>query len=230
MRFKKLFNALHLYKDRHKGQRAVIVCNGPSLNQMDLSFLKNEICIGLNKIYLGFQKFGFYPRYYVAVNQKVLEQSVEQINALTSVKFISARCGNQFQQNGLTHIIDTSNPPDYFCKDISLGMEEGYTVTYAALQVAYYLGFSKIIIIGMDHRFDYSGKPNESKYLNGPDSNHFDPTYFSNESWDNPDLVNSERFYSIAKENYEKSGRKIIDATVSGACTVFDKQNYRELF
>jgi hypothetical protein len=197
---------------------------------MELSFLKNEICIGLNKIFLGFRKFRFYPQYYVAVNQKVLEQSVDEINALTSVKFVSARCRNLFQQSALTHIIDTSNPPDYFCKDIALGLEEGYTVTYAALQIAYYLGFTEIVIIGMDHRFHYSGEPNESKYLNGPDTNHFDASYFSNANWDNPDLANSELSYSIARENYEKAGRKIIDATVNGACTVFEKQDYRKVF
>ena len=169
---------LEIYKNRHLGERCVIVCNGPSLNKMDLSFLKNEICFGLNKIYLGFKKFHFYPKYYVAVNQKVLLQSVTEIKALTSVKFLSARCGDLFQQNSLTHIVDTSNPPARFCQDITNGLEEGGTVTYAALQVAFYLGLKDVIIIGMDHRFDYSGKPNQSSFLEGPDKNHFCSSYF----------------------------------------------------
>lgn len=223
-------NNMQILKNRHANQRAVIVCNGPSLNNMDLSFLKNEICIGLNKIFLGFKKFQFYPRYYVAVNQKVLEQSVAEIKALTSVKFLSARCGDLIQPNALTHIIDTSNPPDRFCQDISKGLEEGYTVTYAALQVAFYLGFKEVVIIGMDHRFEYSGMPNESKFLSGPDNNHFCTSYFSNDNWDNPDLVNSEISYNIAKNIYANSGRSIVDATVEGACTVFDKKDYRRVF
>ena len=221
---------IKLLENRHLGQRAVIVCNGPSLNQMDLSFLKNEICFGLNKIYLGFKKFHFYPKYYVAVNQKVLKQSANEIKALSSVKFLSNRCGDLFQQNALTHIIDTSNPQTHFCEDITNGLEEGYTVTYAALQIAFYLGFQNVVIIGMDHRFEYSGKPNQSKFLKGPDNNHFCASYFSNENWDNPDLVNSEVSYKVARNIYEQSGRTIIDATVNGACDVFDKQDYRSVF
>ena len=221
---------LRLLKNRHSNQRAVIICNGPSLNKMDLSFLRNEICIGLNKIYLGFKKYQFYPRYYVAVNQKVLEQSEQEIKALTSVKFLSARCGDMFQPNALTHIIDTSKPSARFSRDLTAGLEEGYTVTYAALQVAFYLGFQEVIIIGMDHRFEYVGKPNEAKFLSGPDKNHFCSSYFSNENWDNPDLVNSELSYQLAKDVYESYGRKIIDATVDGACTVFNKKEYSSVF
>jgi hypothetical protein len=221
---------LNSCKNRHEGQRAVLVCNGPSLNNMDLSFLKNEICFGLNKIYLGFTKYNFYPKYFVAVNEKVLLQSEKEIKNLTSVKFLSNRCPGLFHNNALTHIIDTSSPPANFCQDITNGLEEGYTVTYAALQVAYYLGFKEIVIIGMDHRFEYSGKPNQSKFLKGPDNNHFCTSYFSNENWDNPDLVNSEASYKVARNIYEKSGRNIVDATVNGACNVFNKQDYRSIF
>lgn len=66
---------LDTFKNRHRGERGVIVANGPSLNQMNLSFLKYETVIGLNKIYLGFNRFCFYPRYLVMVNKKVIEQS-----------------------------------------------------------------------------------------------------------------------------------------------------------
>ena len=98
---------LELYKNRHIGERVVIVCNGPSLNNMNLSFLKSEHVIGLNKIYLGFKKYKFYPKYYVAVNEKVLRQSYQEINELTCIKFLSNRAVELFNENSLTHIIDT---------------------------------------------------------------------------------------------------------------------------
>lgn len=217
-------------KDRHLGERCILVCNGPSLNSMDLGFLKNETSIGLNKIYLGFKKFRFYPKYYVAVNEKVLIQSSSEIEELTSVKFISDRCPGLFSQNALTNILKTSEYTDDFSFDPCDGVQEGYTVTYAALQIAFYLGFRKVIIIGMDHRFDYKGKPNEENLLVGDDINHFSSGYFKGHKWDNPDLVNSERYYKIAKSVYEQNGREIIDATVNGACTVFKKMNYEQLF
>ncbi len=216
-------------KNRHIGQRCVLVANGPSLNRMDLSFLKHEITIGLNKIYLGLRKFRFYPRYYVSVNPKVIEQSASHIKALNCTKFLgSAGTNGLLEEDALTYIVNTQSPKARFCKNIALeGMHEGWTVTYAALQVAYYLGFSTVVIIGMDHRFNYEGEPNESKLMLKDDSNHFCSNYFGHgQSWDNPDLDHSEESYRIAKRVYEEDGRQIIDATVDGACNIFDKRDY----
>lgn len=217
--------------NRHHGETVVLVANGPSLNRMDLSPLRRENVIGMNKIFLGFKRFRFYPRYYVAVNAKVIEQSAEQIKALNCVKFISKRRGDLVPEDGLTYHLDTKNPPARFCHDISQGLHEGWTVTYAALQIAYFLGFTTVVIIGMDHRFTYSGAPNEARVLDGPDPNHFSPDYFGRgQSWDNPDLVRSEESYRIARAEFEKDGRRIIDATVDGACTIFEKADFTTLF
>ncbi|WP_428243091.1 6-hydroxymethylpterin diphosphokinase MptE-like protein [Gynuella sp.] len=217
-------------KNRHVDERCVLVCNGPSLNNMNLSFLKREYCIGLNKIYLGFNKFRFYPQYYVAINSHVLRQSEHEIKKLTSRKFLSAKASDIFKENSLTHLINTGLPPSIFSTDIAYGIGEGWTVTYAALQIAYHLGFKEIIIIGMDHRFQFEGRANETNRMLGKDCNHFCDTYFSGQKWDNPDLDNSEKSYKHAKEIFEKDNRVIYDATVDGACNVFKKINYKEYF
>lgn len=218
--------------NRHQGETCVLICNGPSLNNMDLSFLKKHTCIGLNKIFLGIKKFYFYPRYWVAVNRKVIEQSCEQIKSLNCVKFISEH-NNQglVPEDGLTYWVNTSTPRERFCKDLTQGLHEGWTVTYAALQVAYFLGFSKVVIIGMDHNFHYVGHPNEAHIMKADDPNHFIPNYFSQgQQWDNPDLENSEASYRIARKVFEQDGRDIIDATLGGHCHIFKKQDYRDIF
>ena len=221
-----------LLENRHVGSRCVLVANGPSLNRMDLSFLKHEYVIGLNKIYLGFKKFGFYPRYYVAVNAKVIEQSVSEIKQLNCVKLISDHGAHGLiPEDALTYHINTMSPAARFCHDITQGVHEGWTVTYAALQVAYFLGFKEVVLIGLDHRFKYSGEPNEAKILNGPDPNHFCEGYFGyGQHWDNPDMKNIEESYRIAQAEYEKDGRQIIDASVNGACDIFEKADYHKLF
>ncbi|WP_040661644.1 6-hydroxymethylpterin diphosphokinase MptE-like protein [Nitrococcus mobilis] len=218
-------------KNRHLGERCVVVANGPSLNSMDLSFLRREIAVGLNKIFLGFLRFGFYPRYYVAVNKKVLRQAESQIRALNCVKFISDRGSSFLPESALTYHINTTEPPRRFSRDLAQGAHEGGTVTHVALQVAYYLGFKEVVLIGLDHRFEYTGAPNEARRLDGPDRNHFTPDYFGHgQTWDNPDLAQSEESYTIARQEYERVGRRIIDATVNGACTIFEKASYRDLF
>lgn len=222
---------ISLLKDRHRGETCVIVCNGPSLNRMELTFLRDFPVIGMNKIFLGFKKFRFYPRYYVSVNPKVIEQSIDAIRGLNCVKFISRNgVGNRLQEDALTYLLETQKPRQRFCTDLEDGLHEGWTVTYAALQVAYYLGFDRVYIIGMDHRFNYQGNPNEARVMTGADSNHFADNYFGyGQTWDNPDIAHSEESYRIAREIYEADGRKILDATLNGACTQFEKIDYREL-
>jgi len=220
-----------LLKDRHKGETCVLVANGPSLNKMNLDFLAHHTTIGMNKIFLGFEKFAFYPNYYVAVNPTVVKQSEKIIRKLNCVKFIGNRKGCLINEDSITYEINTKTPPNNFCKDISEGVREGGTVTYASLQIAYYLGFKRVIIIGMDHSFEFEGKPNESKRMEGADTNHFADNYFGfGQNWDNPDLEKSEKFYAIARETFERDGREILDATLNGKCKIFNKVNYREIF
>jgi hypothetical protein len=216
---------LDFLRNRHAGERCVLVANGPSLNRMDLSPLRSEVVIGMNKIYLGLAEFGFYPRYYVAVNRKVIAQAAREIKALRCVKFIGSHAdAGAIVDDALTYVLNTEHPPARFSTDIAWGLHEGWTVTYAALQVAYHLGFGQVVIVGMDHRYEYAGLPNESCILHGPDPNHFASRYFGDgQEWDNPDLARSEESYRIALHEYRRDGRTILDATVDGACRIFPR-------
>ena len=208
----------------------MIICNGPSLNQMDLRFLHWETVIGLNKIHLGLNRFGFQPHYLVAVNPKVVQQAHKQIAALPAIKFIGARAARYLPEDAQVFHVPILQPPVVFSGDIRSGVREGGTVTHAALQIAFYLGFFEVVIIGMDHRFTFQGGPHETHLMEGPDPNHFSPDYFRGQLWDIPDLTRSEDSYIAAREAYEVAGRRILDATLNGACTVFEKADYREVF
>jgi glycosyltransferase involved in cell wall biosynthesis/tetratricopeptide (TPR) repeat protein/SAM-dependent methyltransferase len=216
------------YKDKHRGQRCVIIGNGPSLNRMDLSFLKHEITFGLNRIYLLADKWNFTPTYYVSVNSLVIEQSAEEILKIPAPRFLGC--------NGLPYIQDPSQaiflrslPKWFFAKDPRNGICEGYTVTYVALQLAYFMGFSEAVLIGVDHHFATAGQPNQEVVSSGDDPNHFHPDYFGKGvRWHLPDLQNSEVAYRLAKQAFEADGRRILDATVNGRLTVFPKVDYRD--
>lgn len=221
---------LERFHDLHHGARAVLVCNGPSLNRMDLGFLRREIVIGLNKIHLGLGRFGFYPRYVVAVNPRVVEQAWSDLAAMTAIKFIGARAASHLPEDAFTHHVPLCSPPVVFSRDLTQGFREGGTVTHAALQVAYWMGFAEVVIIGMDHRFSFEGAPHEAKHMAGPDPNHFSPDYFAGQTWDNPDLARSEASYAEARRIYEASGRRILDATLDGACQIFEKVDYKSVF
>jgi glycosyltransferase involved in cell wall biosynthesis len=222
---------LERFRDRHRGKRCVIIGNGPSLKRMDLSFLRNEITFGLNRIYMLSNDLEFQPNYYVCMNPLVLEQSSREIQAIRAPKFLSAQCMHLFPDAEDTVFLQPMPGPD-FALDPSRGVWEGYTVTYVAMQLAYYMGFSEVVLIGVDHEYSYPpGRPNQEVVSTGDDPNHFHPQYFgAGVRWHLPDLTNAEVAYRLAHDRFRGDGRSVIDATVDGKLNIFPKRDYREIF
>jgi hypothetical protein len=118
-----------------------------------------------------------------------------------------------------------------FHQDITKGLWGGATVTYVTMQIAYYMGFTKVILIGVDHSFTTQGKAHEKVTSQDSDPNHFDPSYFGKGiTWQLPDLKTSEFAYGLARRRYEEAGREILDATVDGKLQVFKKIDYDTLW
>jgi hypothetical protein len=220
------------FKNIHEGKRCFLIANGPSLLKTDLSMLKNETTFGLNRIYLNYENMGFKPDYLVCINKLVLKQFAKDFDNDTMPKFLNwqSRKDTRFINN--VHFVEMNFLATDFSKDIAYSLTPSATVTYAALQIIYYMGFKEVVIVGMDHSFQYHGKPNEAqKRKDEQDVNHFSPNYFPKGSkWETPDLVATEYSYSIAKNEFEKDDRKIYDATVDGKCTIFDKRNLESFF
>jgi len=220
------------FADRHRGQRCVIIGNGPSLNKMDLSFLNSEISFGLNRIYLLTEEQGFNVTYQVCVNALVLEQFGHEIQRMPCPKFISLS-GYSHVQAAADLMFINSLPEWGFSQDASSQVWEGATVTYTALQIAYYMGFEEVVLIGVDHSFSKGkgGDPNKAIEMDEPDADHFSPDYFHpGVRWQLPDLEYSEVSYRIAEACFGMAGRRVLDATVGGRLEVFPKVDYREHF
>jgi hypothetical protein len=104
----------------------------------------------------------------------------------------------------------------------------GATVTYAALQLAFHMGYEEAVLLGVDHAFEAKGEPHSVVLAERPDSDHFDPAYFGNGvRWQLPDLETSEVAYGFARTHFERAGRRVVDATIGGKLTVFPKVDYR---
>ncbi len=223
---------LGAYENRHQGGRCFIIGNGPSLKDTDLSKVQGEFTFGLNRIYLLFPELGFPTTYLVSVNELVLEQCAADLRALELPKFITWRARRWFGGDPHAIFLDSDyTGPEDFSPDLTGRIFEGFTVTYVALQVAYYMGFDRAILIGVDHSFQSQGPPNTTVVSTGDDPNHFAPNYFGKGfRWQLPDLEGSERAYRLARSAYEQAGRQVIDATVGGKLTVFPKADYSSLF
>jgi len=226
---KSLYKQLETFRNIHSGEDCFIIGNGPSLNKMDLTLLNDYHTFGLNKIYLIFKRQPLKLSYHVAVNSLVIEQSKDYFNTSDCPTFLAqeAKWKNKIRSKNTFAICDLLYE-DLFYKDITKGITPGYTVTYVAMQIAYFMGFKRVFLVGVDHNFAQTGQANEKQRLNGDDQNHFDPNYFKGQDWHLADLEKSEIFYSIAKYIYEKNDRSIYDATIDGKLDIFQKINYEE--
>jgi hypothetical protein len=222
------------YKNLHRGQRCFILGNGPSLGKMDLSPLADEVTFGLNRVYLLFDALGFETTYFCAANHLVLEQFAEDIDALTMPRFLSWNGRSHFDPESELNLFvrQALTLSDFFGRDLTGPICSGGTVTYMALQIAYYMGFSQVYLVGVDHAFSDKGIPNrEVKRAAEVDENHFHPDYFPKGSrWQLPDLLRSESAYRLARDAFEADGREVLDATVGGQLEVFEKVDFRSIF
>ena len=223
---------LEAWRDRFAGERCFVVGNGPSLRNTDLSKLNGEFTLGMNRIYLAFDEYDFKTSCLVSVNDLVLEQCHQDIAALQIPKFVTWRARHFFEASNETLFLDTDYTlPEDFNGDATGRLFEGFTVTYVCLQLAYFMGFSQAILIGVDHNFATKGPANAVVTSEGDDPNHFSAQYFGKGfRWQLPDLEGSERAYRFARDAYETDGRQILDATVGGKLAVFPKAMYDSLF
>lgn len=218
------------YRNIHSGETCVIVGNGPSLQRTELHRIKGVPTLGLNRIYLAQEELGITPTYHVVVNQLVVEQSKREFLDLPVPLFTTrANEANFGHRDNLTYL-DTLQGP-HFSRDVRKGVWEGATVTYVAMQIAFHMGFERVVLIGVDHKFAVSGPPNTVVQSSGKDLSHFSENYFEKGyRWQLPDLDTSEIAYRTARETYSRAGRSIVDCTVEGDLRVFPKSTLSEEF
>ena len=218
-------------KNIHQGKRCFIIANGPSINSMDLAVLKKEITIGMNRIYLHENKLGFLPNYLVVNDVALtLAQFPNEFANVATTKLYLWNGRKYF--NGIKDIIYFKQIfRVHFADDFSKAIYGGHSVTYACLQLAYYLGCTEVILIGKDHSYKETGVPGKTVKSTGNEKNHFISGYYKKGmKWEIPDYKGEELAYEMARKHFEQNGRKVFDATVGGKLNIFEKVEFNSLF
>jgi hypothetical protein len=227
----------------NKGKRCFIIGNGPSLNEIDLSLLKNEYTFGVNAIYTNYEKMGFYPTYYVVEDFLVAEDRADEINAYnkSDIKFFGnylRYCLKPDETTILLNVLlDYRDYPDFphFSQNAMQKLWVGGTVSYLCMQLAFYMGFSEVYLIGFDHNYHIPKDIQKGQHhvltSTSQDVNHFNADYFGKgKRWHDPMLNRMEKAYRKARMMYETHHRQILNATAGGKLEVFERVNYNSLF
>jgi hypothetical protein len=219
---------LRRWRNRFLGEKAVILCNGPSLLKSDLSLLDGVFTFGLNKINLLFESNSFRPSCIVSVNDFVISQNSEYFNTTDIPLFLSCRARRLVGLRGNVIFIHSASQ-NKIARDCSISVVEGNTVTVVALQLALHMGFKSVALIGCDHYFTTNGPANKVDIATGKDTSHFHPSYFSGgQKWELPDLASSEYFYSMARSTFEADGREIVNCTEGGNLEIFERKSLQD--
>jgi hypothetical protein len=231
-RYRESMRRIQKYRDIHKGKRCFVIGNGPSLKQTDLRLLNGEYTFCTNRIYLMLDQLGFRPTYYVVSNDLIVEQCARDIEKLPMPKFVGWHTRDMIDfTKDMTFLWTRCGLRSWFFTDLTDGCWEGNTVTMVAIQLAYYMGFDDVYLLGVDHSYKFEGTPHAEQTSTGDDPNHFAPNYFGKGfRWHLPDLEGSELAYRVAKHMFQTTGRRIHDATIDGKLEVFPKVDYYSLF
>ena len=229
------------YRDLYKGKRCFIVANGPSLSADDLNTLhqNGEITFGMNRIYKMFDKTDWRPTFYVCEDELIAKEQQSEISAIESKeKFIPIEINwwhNINIKGALYFHINYELEKCYpycFSTDIAHQVDCRGTVTFTCMEIAAYMGFSEIYLLGVDHNYqktiDINGNiiidPNAKDYFcEGYDDDIKDIVIH--------DMGNNTRAYTDAKKYCEASGKAVVyNATRGGKLEVFQRVNFDSLF
>jgi len=226
------------FRDKHKGQRCFIIGNGPSLQINDLEKLKDEISFATNKIFLMFEKTSWRPSYYAIHEDVLLRTDHENIKS-------KINCPIFYAYNSVFEIDNFSLTDEYYYylensvdwkpgtiskptfSEEAYVIQWGATITYDCLQLAAYMGFSEIYLLGVDHSFPMTIK-NNGEIISKDVEGHFTKSYGGNLHYARTDI--SEAAYQVAENYANKNGIKIYNATRGGELEIFDRIDFDKLF
>lgn len=227
------------FKEKHAGKRCFIIGNGPSLTTEDLERLKDEICFATNRIYNIYNSITWRPTFYTCIDPIILNDDKELVlNEDNIVKFIGFRvrekrkCENIYYLNDTRQYFTKLTPSKKikFSNDVSREIIGHATVSYVAIQLAVYMGFKEIYLLGVDHNF-YKMTDNNNKIIV---NNQINKNHFGKQKESNKNLVfdsfGAEMDYIAAKDYADKHDVKIFNATRGGRLEIFSRVDFDYLF
>lgn len=224
-------SAVLRFKGVHTGERVVVAGNGPSLNKVDLKKI-NCPTFGVNGI---FHHPWWKPVYYCAESKKFCRANAGKVLRYKGpVKFIADRCRQfltskkpeKWHVRALKRVAwvkvapKTTDRPQ-FSTVCHKAVCHGMNVIYMCLQLAFYMGASQVVLIGLD--FDYAdGQIPADHFYNNTlqEGNPMDTTH--------KDITL--KYYRYAHQLLNSAKPRIINASPGTKLDVFPKVKFEDLF
>lgn len=221
------------FKGINEGKRCFIIGNGPSLRINDLNRLKGEYTFASNAIYTLFDKTDWRPSYYTCFDKYVIKTMGKQLNHIDAgVCFYNSIAEKYMSDSAIEYYLLYESVPfvvrkyksvhPYISEEISNRVVDSHTVTFINIQIALYMGFTEIYLLGVDN--NYSRKiTGEGKEIREQQKNDYGEG-IKNVGVTGIQFVDTmEEGFIVAKEYCDKHGIQIKNATRGGKLEVFDR-------
>ena len=226
-------------KDSRKGERCFIIGNGPSLNAKDLDLLKNETTFAFNRIFKIYSNTQWRPTYYMLTDKSLIRSFLKQPRPELGVEkaFIFSKelieyWGNKVDSEEIFLVGDTPVAKEkYYVKSLSKNVANCFTasqsVTINAFELAFYMGFSEIYLLGLDHDFAYEVDMKGNKIIREDVDAHF------KEDSDKSAYISCKealtKCYETCKKYADMYGVKVYNVTRGGKLEVFERKELEEV-
>lgn len=227
---KKIRNNMKRIHNIEQGNACFIIGNGPSLQIEDLERIQSlgYKTFGCNRLYVAFEKTRWRPDYYCISDAKLLSSfHNEDLDINNKCRFfpLSKTPKNIRGTRYLTSFYQDWENVGRFSKDASREVVECGSVNNEMIQIAYYMGFSEIYLIGIDFNYSTVNRSvDSSTYKYSGENNYFIKGYMKQgEIADIPNVEAQMRGYEKAREVIESEGKIIKNATRGGKLEVFER-------
>lgn len=237
-------------QNKFAGERIFIMGNGPSLNKTPLELLKNDYVFGLNRISLLFERVSWRPSFFTAFDVRVVPDNAEEFaNLDVPYKFFSARYKSLLgeRHNHYWHHVRGFYEGFEGCFDPTapyFGFGGGGTIAVIATELAFFMGFREIYLIGTDVSYSVpetvkqsgddvfgDGVKLELVSTQDDDENHFDPRYFGEgKKWHSPNVRDMKIGFARSAAYISERGGKLMNATVGGQLDEVERIDFESLF
>ena len=228
---------LQSLKGKYAGKRCFIIGNGPSLRAEDLDRLQDEYTFAFNRIYYIFDQTQWRPTFYCTQDSKIAKASCKEMKEKIRIPYFFAPINLKWYE-------DVDLESDYFfspkqaggkipdfCENIPHQIGVGNTVAYTAMQLAVYMGFTEIYLLGIDHSFAVYQDKDGNIIKDAEAKDYFCDQY--NQDKDQlfiPKLDISTLSYLAARDYASGHAVTIYNATRGGKLEVFPRVDFDSLF
>lgn len=230
-----------------KGKRIFLVGNGPSLNDMNLDLLENEDSIAMNRIELIYPKTKWRPTYYIFCSsncgdmrwgKKWSKSIIKASNEPKTQPLIWDKFKSTIESKGEGKLPESTTYLKSFSENkvgedkcFSTNAEERLdksgTSMNVALQLAYYMEYDEVYLIGIDSNWKTATNTLNTKE---GDINHFHPDYHAHIGDGSREFWRMNTTHKTAKKFFDEKGTKIMNAGVNSAIDAYDKIKFEDLF